>query len=283
MAAKRSAGTVTERQGVAGWSGTEGQKVWWLIDETGTDSVDGMLALVEVPPGHEEPLHRHGGCEHATYVLRGSGVHVSPGGTTPLGEDEAVYVAPGAWHGFENDTAESTTLLVLYGGVGTPEEAGYELYPSEGLEDDGAETEKASLQELASDASLDEEKGFHDLGVFWLFNSENVGAESLVLAVSRWAPGGSHVLHWHPRGHEWFFVAAGGGAHLVEGGEIELETGEVVYAPAEELHGFRSKLGENTTAVYGYFGVGSLEQAGYEVPQEAVDVQEGMVETRDLP
>ena len=161
------------------------------------------------------------------------------------------------------------TLLVAYGGVGTPEEAGYELDLPDGAKEGFAEPKKASLRELASDARLDEDRGFYDLRVFWLFTSETVGAKSMVFAVARWEPGGEHVLHWHPHGNEWFFVADGGGAHLIEEGEIGLDPGEAVYISAEEPHGFRSKLGTNTTSVYGYFGVGSLDQAGYEVPEEA--------------
>ena len=79
MVAKGSVNTAVEERGVPGWPGTEGQQIWWLIDEPSAGSAHGILALVEVAPGHEEPLHRHPNCEHATYVHKGSGVHLTPG------------------------------------------------------------------------------------------------------------------------------------------------------------------------------------------------------------
>ncbi len=78
-------------------------------------------------------LHRHPHAEQATHVLRGSGVHLSAEGRTPMVEGDVVFIPAGEWHGFANDTEETVTILGLWGGVGSAQEAGYEDHPGGAL------------------------------------------------------------------------------------------------------------------------------------------------------
>ena len=71
-------------------------------------------------------------------------------------------------------------------------------------------------------------------------------------------------MHRHDHGDEFFYVFDGQGAHLVEGNEIAMQAGDVVFAPRGEWHGFRNTGDRPVRAIFGYFGVTSLEQAGYE-------------------
>ena len=45
-------------------------------------------------------------------------------------EGEVVFIEQGGWHGFKNDTDTPTTVIAVFGGVGSYEEAGYEVHPT---------------------------------------------------------------------------------------------------------------------------------------------------------
>ena len=76
-------------------------------------------------------------------------------------------------------------------------------------------------------------------------------------------------MHRHDHGDEFFYVFDGRGAHLVDGGEVAMQAGDVVFAPRGEWHGFRNTEDRPVRAIFGYFGVTSLEEAGYEVHAES--------------
>jgi quercetin dioxygenase-like cupin family protein len=71
-------------------------------------------------------LHRHPNCEEVVYVLQGSGLHLQDGDPVRVEQGDALYIGRGEWHGFHNDTDRITSLIGVYGGVGSLEEAGYE-------------------------------------------------------------------------------------------------------------------------------------------------------------
>ena len=115
---------------VAGRPGWEGLHVWWLVgrEETGAHGV--VFNVTEFPPGKVHEIHRHPRCEEALYVLRGAGLHLSEGEPVRQEEGEVVFIAQGEWHGFANDTDAPTTVIAIFGGVGSYEEAGYEVHPT---------------------------------------------------------------------------------------------------------------------------------------------------------
>ena len=89
------------------------------------------------------------------------------------------------------------------------------------------------------------------------------------MAPATFEPGGLHEHHRHPNGDEFLFILEGGGEHLTPGSAVRLDAGEIAYIPAGEYHGYRNKAGALTRTLFGYFGAGSLEEAGYEVREDA--------------
>jgi quercetin dioxygenase-like cupin family protein len=127
---KRSTQTVAEDPTVAGRPGWEGLHVWWLVGkrETGARSI--VFNVTEFPAGKVHEIHRHPNCEEALYLLRGSGLHLSESEPVRQNEGEVVFIEQGEWHGFMNDTDAPTTVIAVFGGVGSYEEAGYEVHPT---------------------------------------------------------------------------------------------------------------------------------------------------------
>lgn len=117
----------------------------------------------------------------------------------------------------------------------------------------------------STDGILADTGGFTDMGVRWLATSDTVGSSKLVVATSTFSPSGQHGAHRHPHADEFFIVTEGGGQHLSPQGPIRMAVGDLVLVPAGERHGYRTADNTVTTAVYGYLGAGSLQQAGYEL------------------
>lgn len=235
---------------------TEGTHVWWLVNEEMVGSRRGVLVVTEIPPGRRHVLHRHPNCEQATYVLSGAGLHLTVGEAVRQADGDAVYVKPGEWHGFENDSEEEVTLVMLYGGVGSREEAGYELYEADGSREDPEKVGR--VKKVTSDEAAGDE------GVSWLVTAGTVGARDVALGVFKLGPEAAQGLHRHPNADEVLLVAGGGGTHLGKGGGVALGEREVAYVPAGEWHGLRSAPTAPTTAILGYLGVAEPVKAGYE-------------------
>jgi quercetin dioxygenase-like cupin family protein len=123
---RRSTETTPEDPSIPGRAGWEGMHVWWLVNraETGADQV--VFVRSDFPSGKMHELHRHPNCEEVIYVLEGSGLHLGEGEPVRLEQGDAAYIGRGEWHGFHNDTGQVTSLIGVYGGVGSLEEAGYE-------------------------------------------------------------------------------------------------------------------------------------------------------------
>jgi quercetin dioxygenase-like cupin family protein len=123
---KRSITTTPEDPTVAQRPGWEGLHVWWLVDRLQTGAAGIVFNVTQFPPGKVHELHRHPNCEEVLYLLKGSGLHLSEGEPVRQNEGEVVFIERGEWHGFMNDTAEPITVIAVFGGVGSYEEAGYE-------------------------------------------------------------------------------------------------------------------------------------------------------------
>jgi quercetin dioxygenase-like cupin family protein len=124
---KRSTRTTPEDPTVLNRPGWEGLHVWWLVDRGQTGASGIVFNITEFPPGKVHELHRHPNTEEALYVLRGSGLHMSEGEPVRQEEGEVVFIPRGEWHGFANDTGDPVTVLAVFGGIGSYDEAGYEV------------------------------------------------------------------------------------------------------------------------------------------------------------
>jgi len=127
---KRSTQTVAEDPTVAGRPGWEGLHVWWLVGNRETGARTIVFNVTEFPAGKVHEIHRHPNCEEALYILRGSGLHLSESEPVRQNEGEVVFIEQGEWHGFMNDSDALTTVIAVFGGVGSYEEAGYEVHPT---------------------------------------------------------------------------------------------------------------------------------------------------------
>jgi quercetin dioxygenase-like cupin family protein len=224
------------------------------VRTTGRDGplVDGVLGAISVHAlGIGAELVEEPDVESAVVVLGGA---VDWAGE-PLGPGDGVHGRCRV-----TATAADTRVLVLHGRHATPDRKGVRWHyaPARGTDD----------------RLLRAEGGFTDMGVRWLATADTVGARGLVVATSTFEPGGHHGLHRHPHADEFFLVLRGGGHHLAPDGPIRLDPGDLVHVPAGEPHGYRTDPGTVTTALYGYLGAGSLDQAGYELELE-LELDEG--------
>src|ERR1700757_2280132 len=92
-----------------------GARVLSLINSGTVGSQRGMLSIAEFELGGEHKLHRHPNCEQATFLLSGSGVHLTDRGQLSQEVGDAIYVSKAEWHGFRNSGAEVARLLTLHG------------------------------------------------------------------------------------------------------------------------------------------------------------------------
>jgi quercetin dioxygenase-like cupin family protein len=124
---KRSIRTSPEDATVRERPGWEGLRVWWLVSRETTGATGIVFNVTEFPAGKVHEIHRHPNCEEALYILKGSGLHLSEGESVRQNQGEVVFIERGEWHGFMNDTDEPATVIAVFGGVGSYQEAGYEV------------------------------------------------------------------------------------------------------------------------------------------------------------
>lgn len=96
------------------------------------------------------------------------------------------------------------------------------------------------------------------------------GGVALFRAVFR--PGAQHRPHIHPNADEFFYVIRGRAAIGAGGEEHEVGAGTVDFVPRGTVHWLRNLDAEGEVEVVGgYLGVGTLEEAGYLLPQRHED------------
>jgi quercetin dioxygenase-like cupin family protein len=151
----------------------------------------------------EEPPRPQGKveCEQATFLLSGSGLHLTDRAEVSQETGDAIYVSKGEWHGFRNTGTEVARLVTLHG-AGSLAEAGYESFAGQPDVKRIPRVAIIRLRDLQGDVSLNQEAGFVGLGVFWLITRETVGAENILLGASTFEPSGVHQPHRHPDGDE---------------------------------------------------------------------------------
>ncbi len=77
------------------------------------------LTVLQMPPGHEQPLHHHDGEEEVFFVLKGHPTIVWKNGETTaerqVGPWDMIYNPPGQVHCIRNDTTEDCYFQVMLG------------------------------------------------------------------------------------------------------------------------------------------------------------------------
>jgi mannose-6-phosphate isomerase-like protein (cupin superfamily) len=128
---------------------------------------------------------------------------------------------------------------------------------------------KVVVQEAPSDASLTPERGWHDMDVKWLITRGSMGSSKTVVGRTYFPPGGKHELHRHPNAEEWEFIISGEGIKHVGDESFVMRAGELCFCPQNVYHGLENPSEtEPLVTIWGYCGAGSLEEAGYVLPDD---------------
>ena len=133
---------------------------------------------------------------------------------------------------------------------------------------------KRALADVPVDQSLDPAEGWGSetagMAVQWIVTDGTVGAEPHVVGLTVFQPGAKHRAHRHPNAEEAQYLIKGQGLALVGDVEIEQRTGDTVFVPRNEWHGFEATGEDETVMIWTYGGAPSLEAAGYE-PRDRED------------
>jgi putative monooxygenase len=232
---------------VAEFVGTGDAAARWLIDEGAGGGDSGRIGLVEIGAAGAARLTPEAGREQMLFVLRGDG-QVRCDGVDADVREESVIFLPGK---------QTLALEARHGGL--------RLLLVQGGHAATGSMQITSLGEVENVPFHKPELGFIHVAARWLVGGNAAKSAALVVGQSTFVSGAAHQLHRHDYGDEFFYVFDGQGAHLVEGGEVAMAAGDAVFAPRREWHGFRNTGGRPVRAIFGYFGVTSLEEAGYEV------------------
>lgn len=116
---------------------------------------------------------------------------------------------------------------------------------------------------------LKKEDGWIDMQVQFLIDEKQANSSRMLVGWTVLPPGAAHERHRHPNVDEFWVVLKGKGVMYTADGEEPSVEGDVVFTPAGHWHGFRNNSDEDVVLVWGWSGAGSLEHAGYEIPQQA--------------
>jgi quercetin dioxygenase-like cupin family protein len=127
---------------------------------------------------------------------------------------------------------------------------------------------KLSPADIPVDETLKPDAGWGQenagMAVQWIVTDRTVGAEHHVVGLTVFQPGAIHHPHRHPNAEEAQYLIQGQGRALVGDDWIDQATGDTVFVPRGEWHGFEATGEGETIMLWTYGGAPSLEQAGYE-------------------
>jgi quercetin dioxygenase-like cupin family protein len=122
---------------------------------------------------------------------------------------------------------------------------------------------KFRVCDVGIDRSLVKDDGWDGIDVQWLVTSDSVGSEHHVFGLTIIQPGGAHHKHRHPNAEETQYLLLGAGVAIIGDDEVEQSTGELVFVPKGEWHGFRNTTEAPVVMYWTYGGATNLETAGY--------------------
>jgi quercetin dioxygenase-like cupin family protein len=235
----------------------------WLIDQESGGSRFGRIGVIEMGPRGSARLTPQAGHEQMLFALHGGG-RVRCDAVDADVREESVIFLPGKQTLELEPRRDALRLLLIQGGRAAAT----------------GRMQITSLDQVENVPFHKPELGFIHVAARWLVGGNAAKSAALVVGQSTFIPGAAHLLHRHDHGDEFFYVFDGQGAHLVEGGELAMQAGDAVFAPRGEWHGFRNTGDLPVRAIFGYFGVTSLEEAGYEVHP---DVKAGSIRDGAAP
>jgi quercetin dioxygenase-like cupin family protein len=132
-----------------------------------------------------------------------------------------------------------------------------------------AEPYRTTIHDVPLERGLREDEGWIDMQVQFLIDEPTAGSETLVVGRTVLPPGARHERHRHPNCNEFLVVMSGSGEIYTDEGTEPSKAGDVVFTPAGHWHGFDNTSDEDVLLIWGWEGAGSLEAAGYELPDDA--------------
>ena len=126
-------------------------------------------------------------------------------------------------------------------------------------------------QDVRTDDSLTEDRGWHRMDVRWLVTSATMPSTQTVVGKTTMPPGvkAQHALHRHPNAEEWEYVVQGVGIKHVGTESCVLRAGDLAFVPRNEYHALENASdAETLITIWGYCGASSLEAAGYFTPED---------------
>lgn len=133
---------------------------------------------------------------------------------------------------------------------------------------------KILADEVKSDTTLKEERGWHKMDVRWLVTNKTQDSKKTVVGRTIMPPGvkSRHAIHRHPNAEEWEYILSGVALKHVGGETFTLKAGELAFIPRNVYHGLENASDtEPLVTLWGYCGASSLEEAGYVIPEDGKD------------
>lgn len=127
---------------------------------------------------------------------------------------------------------------------------------------------RTNLRDVPHEKGLTEDDGWIDMQVQFLINQQNGNSDKLVFGYTVLPPGARHERHRHFHADEFLLVLKGQGYVYTDDGVAPSGEGDVIFTERGHWHGFNNTSDEDVLLVWGWSGAGSLEAAGYEIPED---------------
>jgi quercetin dioxygenase-like cupin family protein len=127
---------------------------------------------------------------------------------------------------------------------------------------------RINRNDVPVESGLRRDEGWVDMQVQFLVDQARAGSKDLLLGWTVLPPGARHDRHRHPNADEFFIVLTGNGMVYTDEKDQPAGEGDVLFTRRGHWHGFNNTGDVDVTLVWGWSGAGSLEAAGYELPNE---------------
>jgi quercetin dioxygenase-like cupin family protein len=127
---------------------------------------------------------------------------------------------------------------------------------------------RINRSDVPFESGLRRDEGWVDMQVQFLVDQARAGSEDLLLGWTVLPPGARHDRHRHPNADEFFIVLTGNGMIYTDDEDQPALEGDVLFTRRGHWHGFNNTGDVDVTLVWGWSGAGSLDAAGYELPNE---------------
>lgn len=125
---------------------------------------------------------------------------------------------------------------------------------------------RTTIGDVPLEQGLREDEGWVEMQVQFLIDARNAGSDQLVVGRTVLRPGARHERHLHPNCDEFLVVMSGSGEVHTNTGREPSKAGDVIFTPRGNWHGFDNTGDEDVLLIWGWSGAGSLDAAGYAIP-----------------